>query len=65
MNLDSPSNEMTIEEARQILGKAAEGMSDEEVQSQMILIKSLTESWLDDYERSIFDGKTLNELVLS
>lgn len=63
MDLDSPSNEMTIEEARKILGKTAEGMPDEELQTQIVLIKSLAESWLDNYERTIFDGRTVNELL--
>lgn len=63
MDLDSPSNEMTIEEARKILGKTAEEMSDEELQNQMTMMKFLAESWLDEYEKSIFDGKTLQELV--
>lgn len=62
MYVDSPKNEMTIEEARKILGKIAEEMSDEQLQDQLRMMKFLAESWLDDYERSIFEGKTLNEL---
>lgn len=61
MDLDSPKTELTIEEVRKILGKIAEGMSDEQIQDQMTKIKILAESWLDDYEKSIFEGKTLNE----
>ena len=55
----------TVEEARKILGKTAEGMSDEQIQDQLTKIKYLAESWLDEYERSIFEGKTLNELLSS
>lgn len=53
---------MELEEARKILGKTAEGMTDEQLQDQLVKIQYLAESWLDDYERSIFDGKTLSEL---
>lgn len=63
MDQDLTSNKTTVEEARQILGKTAEGMSDEELQKQMTMLKFLAESWLDDYEKSIFDGKTLLELT--
>lgn len=64
MDLDFQSNEITIEEARKILGKTAERMSDEQLQDQLVRMKFLIESWLDKYERSIFDGRTLNELVI-
>ena len=65
MDLDTPSSEITLEEARKILGKTAEEMSDEQLQNQLTMMKFLTESWLDDYEKSIFDGKTLFELIQS
>lgn len=65
MDLDSQSSEVTIEKAKKILGKSAEGMTDEELQNQLVLMKSLVESWMDDYESSIFDGKTLYELLAS
>lgn len=52
-----------IQEARKILGTVAENMSDAEIKDQIIKIKSLTESWLDEFERATFEGKTVNELV--
>lgn len=54
---------MTVEEARQILGKTAEEISDEQLQDQMTKLKYLAESWLDEYEKSIFEGKTLSEFL--
>ena len=56
---------MDVDEARKILGKVAEGMSDEQIQDQLTKIEYLTEGWLDQYEKSIFDGKTLSETVQS
>ncbi len=53
--------ETDIAEARKILGKAAEEMTDEEVKNQIACIQCLADSWLDEYERKIFKGKTLNE----
>lgn len=64
--LDQDLNKTTtVEEARKILGKTAENLSDEEIQDQLTKIQFLAESWLDDYERSIFDGKTLAEVISS
>lgn len=58
------NNEITLEKARKTLGKTAEAMSDEQFQDQLNMIKFLVESWMDDYERSVFDGRTLNELLI-
>ncbi len=55
--------EMSVEEARKILGKVAENMSDEEVKEQVLMIQLLAKSWLDGYEKSIFGGKTLWEFL--
>lgn len=63
MNNDPLSaSKMSVEEARKILGNVAEGMSDEQIQEQMAKMEYLAEGWLDQYEKSIFDGKTLDEL---
>lgn len=65
MDQDLSDVGMTVEKAREILGKTAESMSDEELQKQMTMLKYLAESWLDEYEKTIFEGKTLNELISS
>ena len=52
-----------IQEARKVLGKTAEKMSDEELKDQITMMKFLTESWLDEYERSVYGGKTLAEKI--
>ncbi len=60
-DLSEVKPKMSLEKAREILGKTAEKMSDEELQEQMVLIEYLVESWLDDFEKTIFEGKTLKE----
>jgi hypothetical protein len=49
------------ESARKILGETAKDMSDDELKDQIVMAKYLVESWLDEYEKSIFEGKTLKE----
>jgi hypothetical protein len=64
---DNPfiEDEKEIRETRKILGKCAEGMTDEEIKHQITCIDYLISTWLDEYERSIFDGKTLQEVTQS
>ena len=52
---------MDIDEARKILGKPAEGMTDDQIRDVIANTGFLVESWLDQYERKIFDGQTLAE----
>lgn len=53
---------MTIEETRKML-PYTKGMSDLEVQNIITTFELLAEGWLDTYERTVFNGKTINELV--
>ena len=57
------SKMMSVEKAREILGETAKDMSDDDVREQIAMIKYLTESWIDEFERQIFDGKTLQEFL--
>jgi hypothetical protein len=63
MNNDLNNNPMSLEEARKILGKTAKNLSNMQLQDEMAKIDFLVESWLDDYERTILKGKTLNEFL--
>lgn len=56
-------DEHDIEEARKILGSVADVFTYEEFKNECVKISYLTETWLDDYERTIFGGKTLRELL--
>ena len=63
MDNDSTNNTVFLKEARKILGKTAKNMSDIQLQDEMVKIDFLVESWLDEYERTILKGKTLNEFL--
>jgi len=63
MDNDPTNNTVSLKEARKILGKTAKNMSDIQLQDEMVKIGFLVESWLDEYERTILKGKTLNEFL--
>ncbi|OGE31140.1 hypothetical protein A3C59_03995 [Candidatus Daviesbacteria bacterium RIFCSPHIGHO2_02_FULL_36_13] len=54
-------SETELVEAREILGETAKKMTDDELRHQIACMEYLSESWLDEFERKTFDGKTLNE----
>jgi hypothetical protein len=64
-NCYSHSSEADLEVARNELGSLAEELSDQELQETVAEIHYLAESWLDDFERNIFAGKTLREFLES
>lgn len=51
-----------IKEAREILSLLSKEFDDQQIKDLITEIQFLTESWLDDFERSIFKGLTLQEL---
>ena len=53
----------TIQEAREILGDAAEDLTDEQVYDLANEVQFLVDSWLEEYERKVFNGKSLDELL--
>lgn len=55
--------EKTIQEAREILGEAADNLTDEQVYDLANEVQFLVDSWLEEYERKVFDGKSLDELL--
>lgn len=58
-----PVEEKRVAEARKILGALAEDLSSEAIQEVISETKFLTGSWLDDFERQIFEGKTVLEIL--
>lgn len=56
-------DEIDIEKAKTILGATAKKMTDDQLKDTCVEVQYLMETWLDDYERSIFGGKTLRELL--
>lgn len=53
----------TIQEAREILGESASALTDDQVYDLASEIQYLADTWLEEYERTIFDGKTLDETL--
>ena len=58
-----PIEQKDIDEARDILGDIAKDISDDDIRDIVVEIQFLVESWIDDYERKTFNGKTINELL--
>lgn len=56
-------DEKAIQKAKEILGETAKEFTQEQLQDAVTEIQYLCESWLDDFERQVFQGKTLNELL--
>lgn len=53
----------TVQETRGILGESASTISDEQVFDLVNEIQYLVDSWLEEYEKKIFDGKTLDQML--
>lgn len=55
--------EKKVQKAKEILGPLANKLSTSELRDVIAETEFLVGSWLDDFERQIFEGKTLNELL--
>ena len=55
--------ERTLQRAKSLLGELAKTLSPEELKVTLTEIQFLSDSWLDEFERKIFDGRTLTELL--
>lgn len=60
---DQDQQEKTILEAREILGESANDLSDEQVFDLVNEVQFLIDGWLEEYERKVFDGKSLDEVL--
>ena len=55
--------EKQIQRAKELLGEKLTYFTPEQLRDLITEIQFLTDSWLDDFERRIFDGVTLAELL--
>ena len=55
--------EKEIQKAKSALGELASSFSHQELKEVIAEFQYLAESWLDDFEREIFEGATLQELL--
>lgn len=52
-----------IQKTKEILGALANEFSPEQLRGTIIELQHLAQSWLDDFEREIFKGLTLKEVL--
>lgn len=57
------SEENKIIRTRRILGETARSLSDEQIQCIVTEFQFLIDSWLDEFERKVFSGMTLKEVL--
>jgi len=52
-----------LEQARQVYGNTVAHLSDSELQSYLSKIQFIVDMLIDNFERKIFDGQTIHELI--
>ena len=62
---ENNADEKELAKARVILGEKGKQLKPEEIKDLISKVQYLIDSWLDEYEREIFKGVTLNELLSS
>lgn len=55
--------ENKLAKARKILGEVATTLSDSQLQTHLTEFEFLLDCWMDEFERQIFDNKTLREVL--
>ncbi len=55
--------ETRIQKARLIMGDDVKDLSDEDLDVYLTNFQYLIDSWLDEYEKQVFDNKTLKEIL--
>ncbi len=56
-------DEKNLQKAKEILGEEATQFTNAQLKDIVSEVQYLVESWLDDFEREIFEGLTLKELL--
>lgn len=59
----SQKDESRLIKARRILGEIALDIPDEELERNLTEFQFLLDSWLDSFEKQVFNGKTLDQLL--
>lgn len=57
------TQDRAVKETREVLGDTANDLSDSQVYDLSCEIQFLVDSWLEEFEKNIFEGKTLDELI--
>ncbi len=59
----SPAQETLLQKTRHIMGNAASELSDDELEAYVTEFQHLIDYWLDTFEKDLFDGVTLQQLL--
>jgi len=59
----SSSQETLLQKTRRIMGANVSNLGDDELEVHMTNLQHLIDYWLDEYERCMFDGQTLHQLL--
>jgi hypothetical protein len=59
----SPAQETLLQKTRHIMGDAASELSDDELENYITEFQHLIDYWLDTFEKDLFDGVTLQQLL--
>jgi hypothetical protein len=60
---EQDQQQKTVQEAREILGESAANLTDEKVYDMVVGMQYLVDTWLEEFEKDVFDGKTLKEIT--
>lgn len=59
----SQAEENRTSKTRRILGETAKTLSDAHIETIVAQFQYLIDSWMDEYERNIFNGQTLKKVI--
>lgn len=59
----SSYEETGLQKSRALFGNSVINISDEELSSYLTMFEYLIDSWLDEYEKELFNGLTLQRLL--
>ena len=55
--------EKIVQEAREVLGESSSNLSDEQIYDLVTEMQYLVDTWIEEFEKNVFEGKTLNEVL--
>ncbi len=57
------TEENKVTKTRKVLGETANTLSNEQIETVITQFQYLMDTWLDEYEREVFSGMTLKEVI--
>lgn len=59
----TPAQETVLQKTRRIMGNTVSDLSDDELEIYVTEFQHLVDYWLDTFERQLFDGMTLQQVL--